>query len=250
MTAIVGILCQDGVIIGTDSSATFSSGRMPTVEQPIEKLLIVQNSIIIAGTGQVGLGQRFEAIVNKLWDSRVFSSRITPMEITKRLTTETIKDFSQTFAPKEQYSALVAFPTNGTFHLCEFALSDFQPELKTPRLWYASLGSTQLITDSFLALMRDIFWTGGPPPLSDGIFAATWALNHAIDVNPGGVNKPIRIAVLEPKGDGVLKAELLKDTQLAEHQQNIDGAKNALRKYCQTLNQHNEGETPNIPKPL
>ena len=67
MTAIVGILCQQAVVIGTDSSATFSSGSQQTIEQPIEKLLIVPDNIIVVGTGQIGLGQRFSAIVEKAW---------------------------------------------------------------------------------------------------------------------------------------------------------------------------------------
>ena len=51
MTAIVGVLCRDGVVIGTDSSATFTYGPQRTIEQPTEKLSIVDQSVIVAGTG-------------------------------------------------------------------------------------------------------------------------------------------------------------------------------------------------------
>ena len=246
MTAIVGILCQQGVVIGTDSSVTFSAGRTRTIEQPSEKLHIIENQIIVAGTGQVGLGQRFQVIVKKAWDDGVFNNSAN--NIVRYLSRSAIEDYSYTFAGREQYGALMAFPAEGTFHLCEFALADFQPEFKTNILWYVSLGVTQHITDSFLALMREIFWASGPPALSEGIFAATWALDHAVEVNPGGVNLPIRIASLE-RNNGGLKAEILPDFTLDEHRQNIEGAKEALRKYCLNLQRPPDETTPDIPRP-
>jgi 20S proteasome alpha/beta subunit len=31
MTAIVGVICKDGVVIGSDSAATFAAGRQNTI---------------------------------------------------------------------------------------------------------------------------------------------------------------------------------------------------------------------------
>ena len=246
MTAIVGILCQNGVVLGTDSSATFSSGQIHTVEQPNQKIRIIGDSIILAGTGQVGLGQRFQAIVEKSWQDGIFKKK-TALEITKYLSRVTLQDFDYTFAPKQQYGALVAFAAEGKFHLCEFALADFQPELKTD-VWYASLGVTQHITDSFLALMREVFWKTGPPPLSGGEFVATWTLEHAIDVNVGGVKGPIQLAVLGPDSRGQLRAKQLSEPKLGEHKQSIEGAKAALLNYCLGLQKPEDEETPSIPR--
>jgi 20S proteasome alpha/beta subunit len=68
MTAIVGIRCKDGVVIGADSSATFTDGgQVRTIEQPTEKKIeIIGDKVIVAGTGSVGHGQRFCAVVRKL----------------------------------------------------------------------------------------------------------------------------------------------------------------------------------------
>jgi hypothetical protein len=246
MTAIVGILCQNGVVLGTDSSATFGSGQIHTVEQPMQKLNIVGDSVIFAGTGQVGLGQRFHNIVEESWRNGTFNKTAT--EVSKHLSKLTIEDFGYTYTPKGQYGALVAFPAKGTFHLCEFAVEDFQPEFKTAMLWYVSLGVTQHITDSFLALMREVFWKTGPPSLSGGLFVATWTLDHAIDVNVGGVKGPIQIAVLSKGTDGQLKAEIIPDASLGEHRQNINSAKKALRDYCESLQKPKEVQVPNIPR--
>ena len=65
MTLVVGILCEDCAVIGTDSAVTFGpGGNHPTIAQPLrEKISIFRDSVIVAGTGEVGLGQRFNHIV-------------------------------------------------------------------------------------------------------------------------------------------------------------------------------------------
>lgn len=231
MTSIVGIRCHDGIVIGADSSATLASGQFRTVEQPYEKLEIVGDRVIIAGTGQIGLDQRFCAIVQKAWNDKIFQN--TAIEVAKLLCKLTHEDFLQTHVNinRGQYGALLAFPAEGKQHLCEFSIDDFQPELKTERLWYASMGSAQTITDSFLAFIREIYWNESLPNIHEATFVATWTIDHAIKINPGGVNGPIRIAVLEKDKKGDFQAHKLSDEELGEHRQNIEGAKEMLRGY-------------------
>jgi len=246
VTAVVGIFCKDGVVIGTDSSTTFGqSGQFRTIEQPTEKLKIIDNRIIVAGTGQVGVGQRFCAIVGEAWSKHVFKK--SPLEVVKDLSRSGLEDINYTHLRPGQYAALLAFPCKKKHYLCEFDLPNFQPELKTSQLWYCSMGSTQPITDPFLGLMRGIFWQDGPPGIHDGIFAVVWALEHAVEVNPGGVNGPIRIAILEQINGGDLKARLLSEEELAQHRQNVEGAREHLREY---RNKHRpEAATAEVPKP-
>jgi len=164
--------------------------------------------------------------------------------IAKTLSKLAIEDFAFTHAANNQYGALVVFPFKRQFYLCEFAQADFQPELKTENLWYTSLGSTQQITDSFLALLREILWPSGPPPLSDGVFSAIWILDHAIEVNPGGVKGPVRIALCSNIDT---KIELLPD--LSEHRMNIKSAKDILRKRCAELLHPQDQQVPDVPHP-
>ena len=244
MTAIVGVLCRDGAVIGTDSSALFTAGQLRTIEQPTDKLFIVAEHVIVAGTGQVGMGQRFGEILRRAWDNHTF--RGNPIEVGKQLCIAAMKDFGETSCRIGQFGALVAFPSDNQPALVEFPDTDFQPELKTDRIWYCSMGSAQLITDPFLALMREVFWNGGQPPVQEGVFAATWTLDHAIRVNPGGVNGPARIAVLERAEKGRFKARLLDDAELAQHRQNVDEAKQHLREFRR---KHEPSAGPNVPTP-
>ena len=203
--------------------------------------------VLVGGTGQSGLGQRFCAVVRDHYRNAVFAR--SALRGATLLATKTMDDFKKTYVKLGQYGALVAFPAENAFHLCEFAVADFQPEMKTEQLWYASLGSAQTITDPFLALMRDVFWQTDLPTVHDAIFATTWTLQHAIKVNPGGVNGPVRIAVLEQQADGSCRARLLDKNDLLEHSQNIDAAKELLRQFQREHRAGDENDVPDLPSP-
>lgn len=246
MTSIVGVYCNDGVVIGTDSSVTFGDGRNQTIEQPREKLKVIGDLVIVAGTGQVGLGQRFTSIVQDAYDSKTFNRNTTGLDVSRHLCRNAIGDFTNTGLKTIPYGALVAFPTGSRFHLCEFAINDFQPEMKNEDTWYVSMGSAQHITDPFLAFIREVFWENGIPSVNDAEFAVTWTLDQAVAYNPGGVNGPVRIAVLD-RSSGKSKARILEDEVLYEHRENIDECKHVLREL-QDKHQLSDGPAPAVPK--
>src|SRR5262245_26601015 len=132
MTILVGLLCQDGIVIGADTSATF--GPRPdihTMEQPTRKITIISDRIVVAGTGAIGLHQRFCEVVRKMSEEdRFFSNQKTPVQIAKELSRRGQEDFGYTGVAKGAYGALVAFPCGKQLHLCELPSNDFQPELK------------------------------------------------------------------------------------------------------------------------
>src|SRR5437868_5346019 len=199
MTALIGIYCQDGVVIGSDSSASFAhTPNVRTIEQKVKKVEVIADQVIIAATGAVGLGQRFSEIVREYWINKKGQSK-NHIEIAKDLCRAGCEDFASTGVQKGLYGALVAFPSSKSKRpqICEFPITDFQPEFKNEKMWFVSLGSGQPITDPFLGLMRRVFWGDTPPHLNDAIFAVTWSLKHVIELNPGGINGPQQIAVLD-----------------------------------------------------
>jgi hypothetical protein len=136
--------------------------------------------------------QRFFAVVQKLWDSKSFSGK-SEIEIGKILASAGIADFHQTHAMNNlEFAAMVAYPANDQPSLCELpgGRGLFQPEIKkVDDLWFASTGSGQSITDPFLAVLRKVYWRDEAPTLQGGIFTVLWALQHACEVNPGGINE-------------------------------------------------------------
>ena len=165
------------------------------------------------------------------------------------MTRYTLDYFSFTHSNSANFGALVGFPLGAKCFLCEFSARSFQPEFKDSRIWYVSMGSGQHITDPFLALMRDIFWKNSPPTLQDGKFEVTWALSHVIDVNPGGINHPMQISVLERTEESgeQFKARFIDKDELQEHHKNIDEAKKHLRQYVE--DQQHSPDDLQIPKP-
>jgi hypothetical protein len=267
VTSIVGVLCSDGVVIGSDSAATFDTGQFRTIEQKTEKIDIVGSSVIVAGTGSVGLHQRFASIVRQAYEGSLLQTfpahmggpakipitgkvftKDKPLEIAKTLSRAALEDMGHTYLKPGQYAALMAFSCRREPYLCEFSIGDFQPELKEgKRLWFVSLGSAQSITDPFLGFIRRAFWGAGIPSVSDAIFAVTWTLQHAIDLNPGGVNGPVKIAVLE-KLEGDYKGRILDPEELQEHQQNIEETYSELQKLRERRRSTNAETVPDVPK--
>ena len=248
MTILVGVLCEDGIIIGADSSSTFGNGQFRTVEQPCKKIVVLNGSVIVAGTGHVGLNQRFCKIVEDCFGDPSFLSQH-PIDKAKILTVKGRADFQLTGAPfLGQYGALLAFAQNRKLYLVEFASDTFQPEFKES-LWFVSMGSGQHIADPFLGLMRRTFSSKGPPKIPTGLFITTWTLHHTCEVNPGGIKEPIDLATLVFSG-GKEVAELLDKEMVEEHWENVQSAYDYLAAFSKEQQPgKSSSDVPSIPEP-
>jgi hypothetical protein len=249
MTCLVAIRCTDGVVVGADSSTTFTDGHSKIIEQTTsQKIKIVGDRIIIAAGGSAGLAQRFHAVVLRLWNDKALASNTSGIEFGKLLSAHGINDFKQTYLAKIDFTALVAFPAGKAPHLCEINGGiGFQPEMKElTDNWFVSAGSGQMLADPFLALLRDTLWSDGAPNLAGGIFTVCWALRHACKVNPGGINEPIRIAVLEREKEAFI-ARMLTDDELTEHMNVVDSATKHMASFREIL--RGTSGTNEVPKP-
>ena len=150
----------------------------------------------------------------------------------------------------EDYGALIAMPCQGQPLLIEFPASGFQPEVKTDDLWYASMGSGQLVADPLLGFIRTTFWEdNSPPPIQEGVFAATMVLKLGCDMAPVAVSGPIRIAILgaDSEKNGQLSARRLAEEELAEHQQSVEDAIEHLRGYREVLHGKSSAALESLP---
>jgi Proteasome subunit len=92
MTLIIGILCADGAVLGADGMATFGAMGQRTIQQPTRKLTKIGPCVAIGTSGPVGLGQRFTASIEELWNvaasgSCTFTVTFTPGAIGSRSAT-------------------------------------------------------------------------------------------------------------------------------------------------------------------
>ena len=243
MTAVVGVRCTDGVVIGADSAATsVADGRISTISQPYpKKIEIIGDRVIVAGSGEIGYLQRYSEVVANLWRNGQFSKK-TAMEIGTLISGQSIKNFAETkldTLPSDQaeypLSGVAAYPTSDEHCLCEFTWAQFHPEIKErDGLWHVSTGSGQKTTDPFLAFLKSVFWRDGAPDIRGGIFTVLWALVHVCAVSPGGISEPIQIAVLEGRRRNT-RARILSDDELIEHRNVVEDASEYLAKFKEVV---------------
>ena len=77
----------------------------------------------------------------------------------------------------------------------------------------------------------------------------TWALDHAIELNPGGINGPSQIAILTRDDGNLLSARLLDDYEVAEHLNSVRGAESHLALYRDVLAGKIQADAPPPPTP-
>jgi hypothetical protein len=229
MTVLVGILCDDGVVLGADRAETSMHGvSLSTVESPTAiKIRIIGSAVLTATTGAVGLGQRFNELMMDL-SARGQLQMPGPKVMLQatHICNLALKDFSRTMSMLQQQpdrgwglGALVAMPLNDRPELFEFDHVQFHPERKgdpdehnrdrTSR--FVSMGSGQLIADPFLGFIRRVFWMTDKPRLSDAKLAVAWTLRQVIALNPGGIGGAPHICSLEKVSDNWVARELSAD---------------------------------------
>jgi hypothetical protein len=259
LTLIVGVRCGEGVVIGADSAATLGTLGQPTVRQPCDKVEVIEDRLLLAVSGPVGLAQRIAGEVGRAWATKTLRGESWEvMTLLRRAFLPHLED--------EFKAAQVAQPVIGRAAL-EDALSHtllampvkkepclFQfdaqgaPEEATENLPFVCIGSGRLLADPFMAFVAGLFWQKGKfPTLPNGVFATLWTIRQAIDLAPGGLADPIQIFTLA--GDGSdWKARKLDDADLQEHFEAIEQAKAALQNFRKAL-QPPYQEAPPPPSP-
>lgn len=258
MTLIAGIKCSDGIVMGADGAATYATVLgATTVVQPTSKLQALRGKVLMGVSGQIGLGQLYCGRVGTAWDNKEFGNNVT-VENAQRKLRDIVAQESQPSKLSSQgfggntasllvTTSLVALPIGGFNGQSELIRIDDPgvAEALSKDLPYAAIGSGQALADPFLAFLRNIFWRDSLPTVSDGIFAVTWTLRHAIDVSPGGVSDPIQLGIIERGKGQEWTARILEDDDLDEHLQHVSEAESYLRDF------QNKGqeEIPPLPQP-
>lgn len=249
MTVLVGILCSDGVVVATDSAATFGvSATHPTIGQlPVQKLHCLHDRILFCATGAVGMGQIICAELHEMYSTNVFRNRPTPeaaMDLIGRKIHEKVVPYIQSQAAANSIGqalckSLVAMPIGHNAFLFQFDFGG-APERATKDLPFVALGSGQPIADPFLAFLKRLLWSEREPTVSEGRFAAVWTIDHVRRTNPGGVGGDIQLATLTRGGN----ASLAPKEDVDEHLQRVAQAEGALVGY---INGSADGEPVTLP---
>lgn len=227
MTVVVIFNCTDGVVIAADSMITPSIGGIGVGHHHGQKISVLPGPQLFAFAGDVGQNARFRILAES--NPGIINNQAHAIDYPLQLTAGIIQQFTATGINNSiDANPVLAFAHNGVHQCCVFE-GALQPRLLDEHHYYAALGSGKLSADPFLRFLVDVFCNNGRPSVREGIFLATWTVQHVIDVNPGGVAGPIRIATLQSDGAGGFVARSLPNDEISEHQQAIESASKALR---------------------
>lgn len=195
MNLQLGLLCEDGVVVGSAESGAARAAGFDGGREPPTTTFVVGSDLILAGVGPAGMGQRFADVVTTLRSDSRFT-QWTGLAIARTICAEAADDFASTRCDQGQFGALVAFAARDGFQLCRFAARDLQPELATPHRGFAAMGARQSVAYPFLDLLERVFFPGSPPKLEEGMFVAAWALDYAVGLETGRSAATAQVAVL------------------------------------------------------
>lgn len=234
MTVVVAFYCSDGIVIAADSMITPSVGGMPVGHHHGQKLSVLNGPQLFAFAGDQGQADRFRVMTNGSFGS--IASMAHPLDYAVALSSSIIKQLAQTGIGMNQINAnaIIAFEKDGIHHCCVFE-GPLQPRFLDEHHFYVALGSGKLSADPFLRFLTDTFCSNNSQPsMKEGVFLATWAVQHVIDTNPGGVAGPIRIATYAIDGGRAI-ARNLDSAEISEHQQAVESARTALKDWRDEL---------------
>ena len=204
MTVLVAVKCSDGAVVGSDSIATSSAGPQPLMQiQSADKVKLVGDRVLVAGTGDAGLGQRFGKHVQNAWDGKHFQK--TWMDCCVHISAEACKDFQNSGTPRTLqngfgFGAILVAPFGQSVEVVEFGIIKFQPEQKIEPIHFVSMGAGQILADPFLGFVNRVLWKGKSPTIERGLLGVYWTLMHTIEFAPGGVGHPMQFGILKREG--------------------------------------------------
>jgi len=247
MTVGIGFYCHDGIVIGADSMLTPSIGGLSVGHHKGQKVHLLAGEQIFAFAGDQGQGARFQIMADG--SHALAATVVHPIDYALALTNSLVAQFQQGgIAPNSiGVNTLLGFAHAGHAHLCVFE-GALQPRLLDASHYYTALGSGKLSADPFLRFLVDIFCVSGPPSVSEATLLTTWAIQHVIDTNPGGVAGPIKIAILEESSAGNWVGRQLTQNEIDEHLQAVESGMDALRAWRASLSTTGPG-TPGTPPP-
>ncbi len=235
MTLIIGIRCDQGVVLGADGATTIGG-----LTEPTRKLKSIDDEMIMGVAGVVSLAQLYHDRVSHLWRSelREASSQQSVENVQRWIrnviyadakraieTSKEIRDLigERAASGKVSTNSLIALPVRSKPELltCDFTGESYAA---TEDLPYSAIGSGAWVANPFLSFLREVFWNGGYPSISQGLLSIVWTLIHAIRVGIPGVSSPIQVLGLVLSDDKWVVREMTEEQiqSFGSHVNNIE----------------------------
>jgi hypothetical protein len=201
-------------------------GPQPLMHLDANPKISIIGNVIFASTGPVGLGQRAALQVAAAQQAGIFE-RLNLNDTRKNISKRVLEDFATSHVPSPKpqglgFGGLLAAFVEGEPRLIEYGTTDFQPEEKLGKLFFASMGSGQILADPFLAFVCRVLWKEEMPTVDAGKFGVYWVLAHTINRAFGMVREPIHLATLRKVGAEWQASELEDSGETAQFVEAIE----------------------------
>jgi 20S proteasome alpha/beta subunit len=241
MTLLVGICCDNGIVLAADQQASRSTIGALTVGSSVIKISEIKDKKALFGfSGFTGLGHQIETAIESTLDlTQTHSHAIGGLQVAVRgviLPAMQMANVARTLLPNAQTEAIC-----GGFLAAHFAdglqLFEFSPQgafdpIKMMK--WACIGSGQPNADPFMAFLWNVFWEDREPTLQEAIFTAYWATKTTIDSRTFGVGYSADVFVLS-ETDGTFGTRQLSRPELEEMADFIQSAKSSMREFRDQL---------------
>ena len=239
MTLLVGIVCPGGAVIAADKQASHGAMGAITVTQATTKITQVDDGILYASSGPVGLGQQICHIIAS--DAKEIHNRNYHSYVT--LAQKKIRELldpawtTARIAAQAIGNAALADAVCGSLLAARFKdgikLIEISPqggwEFLTDNLPFVCIGSGKQNADPFVRYLRSIFFDQQPPNLNEAVLAAYWTVRASIDAGSPGVGIGIDVFVLDNSDPKSAVARKLEAADLAEAQGFMQEAEDSWR---------------------
>lgn len=244
MTLIIGALCCDGIVLGSDSIASSQ-----LIRTTVHKLSIIDDEVIVGLAGNPHIGMRIVDVLRREWPALRTHQTIAALspDLRTRVWQQVLLQETQLAAQLHALGRLnaqqqsicapvIALPApggrNGALLALDPAGGVSDASENCP---YFASGSGQVQADPFMEFLRRVFWPKeGLPDLATGIRTVCWSLDHAIATNPGGVGDPIEMAILSSGGPGgPMRARMLSTAEVGEHRQLFGEVQDQMRAHVE-----------------
>ena len=195
MTAIIGITCSEGVIIGADKLATSYITDIGETHHQISKITKFEAAnVVTTGAGLIMITNRYNQIIEEILeqDEGIIDN---PRNFINKIIAEARIEFKHT-DEIDEHELIIAFVANGKRYLYRI-WQDFEPEPIMDPPFFVVGGSA----DKYLAIFMEqiLFFLqqqGTMLDIDQGQLAALWAIENTNAVASGNF-RGIEVAILE-----------------------------------------------------
>ena len=229
MTVILGVLCRDGTVVGSDGASSQSTSKgLITYERAKQKIWILPSGVFGATSGNAALGQRVKVGVNRFFrDTETEFSD--PYELGDSLRMRVRQELEQIeMKPSNTDSSMVAFQLEKKNFLLTLKGEQLTPRMVEDDLFYQAIGGGANLAQPFFEFLRETFWINeNLPSVGEARIGVEWTLQHTVSTSSRGVSFPLNV-VSRTGSDLPCK---LRNEEIEEPLETIKRMQKKLREY-------------------